>query len=49
MTKNETLWNFIAIKNMIEMFGEVFLDESDIPMIEVVIEALRGDTDEHTN
>ena len=44
MTKNEALWNFIAIKNMIEMFGEVFFDESDIPMIDVVIEALRSDT-----
>ena len=43
MTKNEALWNFIAIKEMIEMFGEVFLDESDIPMIDIVIESLRGD------
>lgn len=42
MTRTEVLANFQVIKDQIEHFGEVFFDESDIPMIDVVIESLDG-------
>lgn len=41
MTKEEALNNFIAIKYSIEQFGEVFFDESDLPLIEVIIDTLQ--------
>ena len=43
MTRAEVLANFQVIKDQIEHFGEVFFDESDIPMIDAVIELLKGE------
>lgn len=39
MNKEEALNNFIAIKDTIKQFGEVFFDESDLPLIDTVIDA----------
>ena len=45
MTKKEVLANFQVIKDQIEHFGEVFFDEGDIPMIDAVIELLKGNAE----
>ena len=42
MTRAEVLANLQVIKDQIEHFGEVFFDESDIPMIDVIIDLLKN-------